>query len=236
MEAPLLRLEENGWRVTRIDVDETGRVAAEEVIAALSDETALITIMHANNETGALQPIAPVAAAARRRGILIHTDAAQSAGKIPTLAGELGVDLMTLAGHKVYAPTGVGALYVRRGTKLAPQMLGAGHEAGMRAGTENVPSLVALGTACTLAAGELPERTGHLRQLRDRLHRALQERIPDLQLNGPEEERLPNTLNVSIPGVDANALLAEVDGVATAAGPRVTPAATSPPACSWPWA
>ena len=216
--APLRRLEENSWHITRVDVDETGRVRAEEVIAAMSDETALITIMHANNETGALQPVAAVAAEASRRGILMHTDAAQSAGKIPTRAGELGVDLMALAGHKLYAPTGVGALFVRRGTRLAPQLLGADHEAGMRAGTENVPSLVALGTACALAARELPERTEHLRKLRDRLHRALQGRIPDLQLNGPEQERLPNTLNVSIPGVDANALLAEVDGVATAAG------------------
>jgi len=218
VEAPLRALERDGWRVTRVAVGPDGRVDAAAVIDAMTDDTALVTIMHAQNETGALMPIAAVAAEARRRAIPIHTDAAQSVGKVEVDVTALGVDLLTIAGHKVYAPKGVGALYLRRGTKLAPLLLGAGHESGRRAGTENVAGVVGLGAAAELLRRDLPARARHLRGVRDRLHARLLNHLPDLRLNGPEEERLPNTLNVAIPGVSAAALLAAVPGVAAAAG------------------
>jgi cysteine desulfurase len=215
---PLRHLERNGWKVIRIPVDAQGRVSATEVEGVLRQSTALVSVMLANNETGALQPVQEMADACRARGAVLHTDAAQAVGKIPVNVDELGVDLLTVAGHKFYAPKGVGALYVRRGTKLAPQLLGAPHEGGLRSGTENVASLVGLGAAAELARRELPGRAEHLRSLRDRLHKGLAERFPDLQLNGPVEERLPNTLNVSLPRVPALALLSRLRGVAAGAG------------------
>jgi cysteine desulfurase len=215
---PLRHLERNGWKVTWLPVDHDGRVSAAQVERAVKQSTALVTVMLANNETGALQPVHEMAAACRARGAVLHTDAAQAVGKIPVNVDELGVDLLTVAGHKFYAPKGVGALYVRRGTKLAAQILGAPHEAGLRSGTENVASLVGLGAAAELARRELPGRAEHLRSLRDRLHRGLAERFPELQLNGPVEERLPNTLNVSLPGIPALALLDRLVGVAAGAG------------------
>jgi len=218
VEAPLRELEREGWRVTRVGVGPDGRVNAEAVAAALTGDTALVTIMHAQNETGALMPIAAIAAAARCHAIPFHTDAAQSVGKIEVGVATLGVDLLTIAGHKLYAPKGTGALYVRRGTTLAPLLLGAGHESGRRAGTENVAGAVGLGAAADLAQRELPARIEHLRSVRDRLHARLLRHLPEARLNGPEEERLPNTLNLSIPGVGANALLAALPGVAAAAG------------------
>lgn len=215
---PLRRLESDGWEVTWIPVDHDGRISAAQVEKALKRATALVTVMLANNETGALQPVADLAAACRSRGALLHTDAAQAVGKIPVNVEELGVDLLTVAGHKFYAPKGVGALYVRRGTKLEPLILGAPHEAGLRSGTENVPSVVGLGAAAELARRELPGRAEHLRSLRDRLHRGLSEHFPDLQLNGPVEDRLPNTLNVTLPGIPALPLLEHLAGVAAGAG------------------
>ncbi len=216
--APLRRLENDGWEVTWIPVDPDGRVSAAQVERTLERTTALVSLMLANNETGALQPVAGIAAACRSRGAVLHTDAAQAVGKIPVNVEELGVDLLTVAGHKFYAPQGVGALYVRRGTKLEPLLLGAPHEGGMRSGTENVASVVGLGAAAELARRELPGRAEHLRSLRDRLHRGLSERFPDLQLNGPRQERLPNTLNISIPGILALPLLQRLSGVAAGAG------------------
>jgi cysteine desulfurase len=218
VEAPLRALEQEGWRITRIPVGPDGRVDATAVVSAMTEETALVTIMHAQNETGALMPIAAIAAGARRLGIPMHTDAAQSAAKIVVDVAALGVDLLTIAGHKLYAPKGVGALYIRGGTKLTPLLLGAGHESGRRAGTENVAGVVGLGSAADLARRELPVRVKHLRGVRDRLHARLLHHLSDLRLNGPDEERLPNTLNVAIPGVSAAALLAAVPGVAAAAG------------------
>ncbi len=175
-------------------------------------------IVHANNETGTMQPIAELAGIARERGCLVHTDAAQSVGKVRTKVRELGVDLLSVAGHKLYAPKGVGALYVRRGTPLRPFVLGAGHERGLRPGTENVASIVALGVACELAGKRLSVSGDAVRALRDRLWARLLAVVPGLALNGHETERLPNTLNVRFPGVTGSAVLGSAPEVAASTG------------------
>lgn len=216
--APCAWLEKHGWRVTRIGVDAEGRVRPGDVAAALDDETALVTVMHANNETGVVQPIAEIAEAARRRGAVSHTDAAQSVGKIPVDVRGLGVDLLSVAGHKLYAPKGVGALYVRRGTPIQPLVLGAGHERGLRPGTENVASIVGLGVACERARVDLAAEGVRLRQLRDDLWERLRAAVPGLALNGHPTERLPNTLSVRFPRVSGTAVLAAAPGVAASTG------------------
>jgi cysteine desulfurase len=185
---------------------------------ALSEPLDLVTVMHSNNETGALQPIGAMVAMAQAGGALIHTDAAQSVGKVPIDVRALGVDLLSIAGHKLYAPKGVGALYVRRGTRLAPFALGAGHERGLRPGTENVASIVGLGVACAIARDTLEASSGRIRALRDRLESLLKERVPGLKLNGPVEKRLPNTLNVRFPGVSGTSLLDATPEVAASTG------------------
>jgi cysteine desulfurase len=174
--------------------------------------------MHSNNETGVLQPIAELAQYAHAAGALIHTDAAQSLGKVPVQVNELGVDLLSLAGHKLYAPKGVGALYVRRGTAIAPVVLGAGHERGYRPGTENVPYIVGLGVACEIAARDMEETARRIAALRDELWRQLASRVPRIALNGHADLRLPNTLNVRFPGVSGNALLAGAPEIAASTG------------------
>jgi cysteine desulfurase len=193
-------------------------VLVDQLTDRLGNDTVLVTIMHANNETGTLQPIAEIARLAHERGVLVHTDAAQSFGKIPTRVNELGVDLLSIAGHKVNAPKGIGALYVRRGTTIRPFVLGGGHERGLRPGTENVASIVGLGVACALAARRLsvePERT---QRLRDRLWDLLRTAIPDITLNGHPAERLPNTLNVGFPGVSGSVVLERTPEVAASTG------------------
>ncbi len=211
-------LEARGCAVSYLPVDEGGRVRAEDVAAALRPETALISIMHANNEVGTVQPLAAIAAIALEGGVAFHTDAAQSIGKLPTRVDELGVDLLSVAGHKVYAPKGVGALYVRAGTPLAKLMHGAGHEDGRRPGTENVLEIVGLGAACALAADGLEAHAMHMTAMRDRLHAGLSARL-DVRLNGHPEHRLPNTFNASLAGVRAGALLETIgERVAASAG------------------
>ena len=163
--------------------------------------------MHANNETGTIQPLEEIASITRPRGILLHTDAAQSVGKIPVSVDDLGVDLLALAGHKFYATKGVGALYVRNNTSIQPVLVGAGHEVGLRPGTENVPAIAGLGEAARIAYERGPGHTQQLRLLRDRLHADLAETIPGMLLNGHPERRLPNTLNLSFPGIDGRDLL-----------------------------
>jgi cysteine desulfurase len=188
-----------GCRVSVLPVDRHGMVDPDAVRKALERATTLVSIMHANNEVGTLQPIREIAALAHARGALVHTDAAQSVGKIPVDVNELGVDLLSVAGHKLYAPKGIGVLYVRKGVKLEPLIHGAGHEAGRRAGTENVPYVVALGQACVLARQALPQATERLRQLRDRLGDRLRAALGDkVVLNGHPDRRLPNTLNVNL--------------------------------------
>jgi cysteine desulfurase len=218
VEQACVYLERRGWNVTRVPVDSNGSVDPAEVEAALDEETILVSVMHANNETGAMQPIREIAKRIRPRGIVFHTDAAQSVGKVDVRTNDLGVDLLTIAGHKLYAPKGVGALYIRRGTPFTRIMHGGDHEAGRRSGTESTPQVVGLGAACALASRELPERGEHMRAMRDRLEAALRQRLPELLVHTARAERLPNTLSAAIPGVAADRLLSRLDGVATAAG------------------
>ncbi len=208
-----------GCRVTVMPVDGRGMVDPEAVRQAMDGGATLVSIMHSNNEVGTLQPIREIAALTRLRGVLLHTDAAQSLGKVPVDVNDLGVDLLTLAGHKLYAPKGVGVLYVRRGVTLEPHLHGAGHEGGRRAGTENVPYLVALGTACVLARQGLPEATHHLRELRERLWQRLQVGLGErVVLNGHPDKRLPNTLNASFVGHVGSELLEKVPEIAASTG------------------
>ncbi len=211
-------LERQGYEITYLPVDRYGMVDPEAVERAIQPGTILITIMHANNEVGTIQPIAEIAQIARAHHILFHSDAAQSVGKIPTRVEEMGVDLLSVAGHKLYAPKGIGALYIRRGIQLQPFILGAGHESGRRAGTENVLEIVGLGKACEIAARDLEKNQKHYRALRDRLWNGLKQALPELVLNGHPEHRLPNTLSVAFPGIDANTLLDELTEVAASPG------------------
>jgi cysteine desulfurase len=211
-------LENHGWRVRWLPVDDTGRVRVSDVVTLLRSYTALVSLMHANNETGVLQPIAEIAREVRARGGLMHTDAAQSVGKLPVSVEALGVDLLTVVGHKFGAPKGVGALYVRKGTPLRPVLRGAGHERGLRPGTENVASIVGLGVACEVALRTVASEAARVRGLRDELWERLRARVPGLALNGHPVERLPNTLNVRFPGVSGTALLAATPEVAASTG------------------
>ena len=208
---PALELRRRGWGLTVLPVDSTGRVDPAAVAAALQPDTVLVSVMHANNEVGTIQPVGEIAAITRARGVTLHTDAAQSVGKLPVDVNVLGVDLLTIAGHKFYAPKGIGALYVRAGTRLAPVTYGGGQERGVRPGTENVASIVALGAAARLAMRDQATVTARLRALRDGLHARLQAVIPGLRLNGHPVERLPNTLHVSFPRVSGRVLLSTVE-------------------------
>ncbi|MEX5303278.1 cysteine desulfurase family protein [Kocuria sabuli] len=211
----------HGAEVTVLGVDAQGLVDPQDLLAALRPETVLVSIMHANNETGVLQPVAELLRITGEHGALFHTDAAQSVGKIPVDVTELGVDLLTLVGHKIYAPKGIAALYVRHGVGLDPLISGGGQEGGYRAGTENVPYAVALGTAAQLAAADLSAgEPARLEGLRDRLHRELQQRLPHrVHLNnGLGVPRLPQTLNISIAGTSGHAVLAGCPQLAASTG------------------
>jgi len=215
--APCRFLEQLGAKVTYLPVDSSGRVDPDQVRRAITPRTILISVMHANNEVGTIQPIEEIGAIAREHGIRFHTDAAQSVGKIPTKVDMLGVDLLTIAGHKLYAPKGVGALYVRRGVELEPLIHGADHEGGRRAGTESVLLAAALGAACALVQDLAPIERVHA--LRDRFWTALQDHFGDrVVLNGHPEHRLSNTLNVSFVGMVGADVLAGLDGVAASTG------------------
>jgi cysteine desulfurase len=210
-------LERLGASVTCLPVDRFGRVDPDDVRRALTPRTILISVMHANNEVGTLQPIPEIARIAREHNVLFHSDAAQSVGKIPTRVDELGVDLLSMAGHKLYAPKGVGVLYLRRGVRLEPLIHGAGHESGRRAGTENILLDVALGASCELAQSWLGMES--VRQLRDLFWELLQTRFGDrVILNGHPIERLPNTLNVSFVGEIGSIILGRLEHVAASTG------------------
>ncbi len=208
VEQPFRHLADAGWELSVIAVDEYGRVDPAAIAEVLHEDTVLVSIMHANNEVGTIQPIEEIAEITRQRGILLHTDAAQSVGKIPLSVDALGVDLLSLAGHKFYATKGVGALYLRGGTPMEPVLVGAGHEAGLRPGTENVPAIVGLGEAARIVSEADPGHGQSIQLLRDRLYDLLAAAIPGLSLNGHPEQRLPNTLNLSFPGVEGRDLLA----------------------------
>jgi cysteine desulfurase len=217
-------LEEEGFKVTYVKPDGTGMIPAEAVAEALRDDTILISIMHANNETGTINPIHDIGKIARARNILFHTDAVQSLCKIPFTVDELGVDLLSISAHKVHGPKGVGALYIREGVQLKPLIYGGHHEGGRRAGTENVAGIVGLATAARISWEGLENETGRMRAMRDILERGLLEKIPQIQLNGHPTMRLPNTLNLSFPFVESEALLLELDlkGVAVSSGSACT--------------
>lgn len=212
--------EVHGVAVTYLPVDRDGRVEAAQVEAAITPDTVLVSVMHANNETGTIQPIAEIAAVTRAQRVLLHCDAAQSVGKIGVDVDSLGVDLLTVVGHKMYAPKGIGALYVRPGVRIRPLVGGGGQEHGLRAGTENVASVVGFGEAATLAAHALGAgERGRLIELRDLLERRLAELLPGrVHLNGHPTERLPNTVNLRIESAPALGLLAAMPAVAVSAG------------------
>jgi cysteine desulfurase len=212
------RLAPLGFRTTYLPVDQFGRVDPAQVASAIAPETILITIMHANNEVGTIQPIREISKIARDHNIVLHTDAAQSLGKIPARVADLDADLLSVAGHKIYAPKGVGALYVRHGLRLDPFCHGAGQEGGRRAGTENVLEIVGLGTACAVAARDLDKNMAHMKRMRDLLHDGLIH-TGEVRLNGHPRERLPNTLSLSFKGLEADRILEEIGlDVAASAG------------------
>ncbi len=214
-------LETQGFRLTVLPVDRHGLVDPADLEQAITPDTLLVTVMHANNEVGTVQPIAELAQIAHRHGALMHTDAAQSAGKIPVIVNDLGVDLLSVAGHKVYAPKGIGALYVRTGVQLVQLLHGADHEGGRRPGTENVLEIIGLGQACQIAGRDLERNGAHFQAMRDRLYQGLVRELGDVavRVNGHPEKRLPNTLSLSFRGIEANVLLSEIsEEVAASAG------------------
>jgi cysteine desulfurase len=214
---PCQFLEKLGAEVTYVGVDLYGRVDPEKIEKAITPRTILVTVMHANNEVGTIQPIEEISKIAKKHGIIFHTDAAQSVGKIETKVDELGVDLLSIAGHKIYAPKGVGALYIREGTPIEPLIHGAGHESGRRAGTENVLLVVGLGRACEIAQRYI--KSEKTRKLRDRFWEKLQKIFGDeVALNGHPTYRLPNTLNISFVGKVGGEILSQLDGVAASTG------------------
>ena len=200
-------LKTTGFEVTYLPVDEFGQVQLEDLKAAITKKTILISIMHTNNEVGSAQPIEEISKLAKNHDIIFHTDAAQSVGKIPLDVNRLGVDLLSIAGHKVYAPKGVGALYIRQGLAPAKLMHGAGQEMAARPGTENVLEIVGLGMACEIAGRDLEKNMAHMRAMRDRLFEGIKKECDQVKLNGHPQKRLPNTLSISFLGLEANRIL-----------------------------
>jgi cysteine desulfurase len=221
---PCRRLERDGFRVTYLPVDRFGQVAPDQVREALTPQTILVSVMLANNEVGTLQPVAEIGTICRQHEVLLHTDATQAVGKIPVDVDALNVDLLSLSAHKMYGPKGVGALYVRRRVRLEPIL----DERGMRSGTLPVPSIVAFGKACELCSDEMANDANHCRRLRDRLHEGLLDELDDCTLNGHPHERLPGNLNLSFAGVQGEALLMALKGVAVSSGSACTSASVEP--------
>ncbi len=228
--APAAQLEAEGWSVARVGVTSDGVVDVAALRASVTGDTALVSVMLANNETGAIQPVAEVAGAARGAGARVHSDAAQALGKIPVDVEALGVDLLTVVGHKVYAPKGVGALYVRRGLTLAPLLHGGGQERGLRPGTENVAYAVGLGAACALARRRLEDDAARWTRLRERLFARLAARVPDLARAIDPARCLPNTLSVRFPGARGSGVLAAAPSVAASTGSACHEGGESPSA------
>jgi len=225
------KLEKLGARVTYLPVQKDGRISLDELQAAITDKTILITIMAANNEIGVLQPIAEIGAIAKAKGILFHTDAVQAAGKVPFDVNQNKVDLASLSAHKLYGPKGVGALYVRRRNPrvlLAEQISGGGHERGMRSGTLNVPGIVGLGAAAALAKAELTTEAARLSAMRDRLNKKLHDNLDEIYINGSMEHRLPHNLNISFAYVEGESLLMGINDVAVSSGSACTSASLEP--------
>jgi cysteine desulfurase len=207
----LKALARRGWTTTLVPVDQSGIVSPQRVQEALTDDTALVSVMHANNEIGTIQPIAEIAALAHARGALVHTDAVQSVGKIPVDVRALGVDLLALSAHKFSGPKGTGALWIKRGTRLLPILTGGKHERSRRAGTENVPAVAGLGAAAALASGKLEPEGRRLAALRDALEAGIVASVPGTVVNGASDRRVPNTTNISFDRVEAESLLIALD-------------------------
>jgi cysteine desulfurase len=226
---PCKRLESQGWRVSVLPVDGDGRVDVRDVEQAVTDRTALVSVMAANNETGVVQPVREIAAIAHAKGALVHTDAVQAVGKVPLDVESLGVDLLSMSAHKLYGPKGVGALFVRRRPpiSLLPQFDGGGHERGLRSGTLNVPGIVGFGAAAEIARDEMPGESTRLAGLRDRLLERLDAAVDGVTVNGGRAARLPGSLNVSFPRIDGEALLVSLEGVAVSSGAACTTAEPS---------
>ena len=220
----------DGYRVSFIPVDREGRIDTAELFGCLSEDTAVVSMMWANNETGVLFPVDEVAAELQARGIVFHTDAVQAVGKVPVDLTRTGVDLLSLSGHKLHGPKGIGALYIRRGTKFKPLMVGGHQEQGRRAGTENVPGIIGLGKACELAAGYLDDIDTRVRALRDRLENALLEAVPHAMVNGDRANRLPNTTSIAFEYVEGEAILLMMNehGIAASSGSACTSGSLEP--------
>lgn len=228
---PCKRLAESGFEVTWLEPDRFGRISPEQVAAAITDRTILISIMAANNEVGTINPIAAIGRVAREKGVFFHTDATQAVGKIPINVDEMCVDLLSMSAHKLYGPKGVGCLYVRRRNprvRLRCQMDGGGHERGMRSGTLNVPGIVGLGEACSIAAAEMSDEDLRLTALRDRLHKGIADSLEFVTLNGHPTERLAGTANLSFAYVEGEALMMKLKDVAVSSGSACTSASLEP--------
>ena len=223
-------LENHGYTVVELPVDKLGRLDLDELEANLDDDTALVTIMYANNETGVVFPIEKIAELVTSRDVIFHTDAVQAVGKIPVDLSRSRIDLLSLSGHKLHAPKGVGVLYVRKGTRLSPFMLGGHQEAGRRAGTENVPGIVGLGKACELAGSNIEDENSRVRAMRDRLEKVILEKCPDARLNGDPDSRLPNTTNISFEYIEGEAILLMLDkyGICASSGSACTSGSLEP--------
>jgi cysteine desulfurase len=223
-------LENLGYLVVELGVDKQGRLDLGEIEAQIDDNTAIVTIMYANNETGTIFPVEKIAEIVTDRGIVFHTDAVQAVGKIPLNLSKSRIDLLSLSGHKLHAPKGVGALYVRKGTRLSPFMLGGHQESGRRAGTENVPGIVGLGKACELAAENIELENTRVKKLRDKLEKAILESCPDCRINGDPKNRLPNTANISFEYIEGEAILLMLDrfGICASSGSACTSGSLEP--------
>jgi cysteine desulfurase len=221
-------LEQSGFRVTYLSVQTNGLIDLAALERALDDQTILVTIMAANNETGTLQPIAEIGKLCRQRGVIFHTDAAQAAGKIPLNVDEQNIDLLSISAHKLYGPKGVGLLYVRNGVKLSPIIDGGGHERGMRSGTLNVPGIVGLGRASEICQQEMPQESARTAALRDRLRDRLLASLDGVAINGSSERRLPGNLNISFAGIEGEELLTALDSIAVSSGAACTSAHIEP--------